>query len=147
MRLSKKLQMYLFMLPKDGQTTKRKHSWEVLAGQKCILHPLIHTFPLESSAQNVEKKKAEPKTPHFQNLNQDIVDSPQDEKCGLKYVIHSQDGPAWSGFNIREPGLRRLLHHYVMAGTFVLRTLTLYLQCEADGGIRLDGSLNSRFQF
>jgi hypothetical protein len=33
-----------------------------LAGSKervayCALHPLIHTFPLESSAQNVEKKK------------------------------------------------------------------------------------------
>ena len=33
------------------------------------------------------QKKAEPKTPHFLSLNQDIVASPQDEKCGLKYVM------------------------------------------------------------
>jgi hypothetical protein len=42
-------------------------------------------------AQDVEKKKAEPKTPHFFRLNQDIVASPQDEKCGLKYVIFTQE--------------------------------------------------------
>jgi hypothetical protein len=35
--------------------------------------------------QDVEQKKAEPKTPHFLSLIQDIVASPQDEKCGLKY--------------------------------------------------------------
>ena len=33
------------------------------------------------------RKKAEPKTPHFLSLNQDIVAWSQDEKCGLKYVI------------------------------------------------------------
>ena len=27
-------------------------------------------------------------TPHFQSLNQDTVPWSQDEKCGLKYVIH-----------------------------------------------------------
>ncbi len=30
-------------------------------GSNWTLHPLIHTIPLVSSAQNVEKKKAEPK--------------------------------------------------------------------------------------
>jgi hypothetical protein len=40
---------------------------------KLILHPLIHIFPTKTSAQNVEKKKAEPRTPHLLSLNQDIV--------------------------------------------------------------------------
>ena len=35
------------------------------------------------------QRKAEPKTPHFLSLNQDVVARPQDAKCGLKYVIHS----------------------------------------------------------
>jgi hypothetical protein len=35
-------------------------------------------------------KNTEPRTPHFLNLNQDIVASSQDEKCGLKYDIFSQ---------------------------------------------------------
>jgi hypothetical protein len=34
-----------------------------------ILHPLIHTPLFFSSAQDVEKKKAEPRTPHFLSLN------------------------------------------------------------------------------
>ena len=50
------------------------------------LHPLIHTIAPETSAQDVEKKKAEPKTRHFLSLNQDIVALSQKEKCGLKYV-------------------------------------------------------------
>ena len=55
---------------------------------KIILHPLIHT-PLEfAPSQDIEKKKAESGTPHFSSLNQDIVAWSQDEKCGLKYVIH-----------------------------------------------------------
>ena len=54
---------------------------------QCILHPLIHTFGSETSAQDVEKKKAELKTPHFLSLNQDIVAGSQEEKCGLKYDI------------------------------------------------------------
>jgi hypothetical protein len=33
------------------------------------------------------QKKAEAKTPHLLRLNQDIVASPQEEKCGLKYVM------------------------------------------------------------
>jgi len=47
------------------------------------LHPLIHTRPDFTAAQDVEKKKAELKTPHFFSLNQNIVASPQDEKCGV----------------------------------------------------------------
>jgi hypothetical protein len=42
-------------------------------GADCGLHPLIHTIAPETSAQDVEKKKAELKTPHFLSLNQDIV--------------------------------------------------------------------------
>jgi len=56
---------------------------------KCGLHPLIHTFPFWNSAQDVEKKKTEPRTPHFFSLNQDIVAWSQEVKCGLKYVIHT----------------------------------------------------------
>jgi hypothetical protein len=51
--------------------------------QKCKLHPLIHTRPDFTGAQDVEKKKAEPKTPHFLSLNQDIVAQSQEEKCGV----------------------------------------------------------------
>ena len=36
------------------------------------------------------QKKAEPKTPHFLSLNQDSVAALQEQKCGLKYVMHSQ---------------------------------------------------------
>ena len=39
----------------------------------CGLRPLIYTFTSWDSAQDIEKKKAEPKTPHFLSLNQDIV--------------------------------------------------------------------------
>ena len=53
----------------------------------CGLHPLIHTIAPETSVQDVEKKKAEPKTPHFLSLNQDIVFWSQKQKCGLKYEI------------------------------------------------------------
>ena len=37
----------------------------------------------------LRRKKAESKTPHFLSLNRDIVVGPQDEKCGLKYVIYT----------------------------------------------------------
>ena len=37
--------------------------------------------------QDFEKKKAEPKTPHFLCLSQDMVAGSQKRKCGLKYVI------------------------------------------------------------
>jgi hypothetical protein len=41
--------------------------------QEFALHPLIHSLLEFELAQDVEKKKAEPKTPHFLSLNQDIV--------------------------------------------------------------------------
>ena len=59
-------------------------------GAGCGLHPLIHTIAPETSAQDVEKKKAEPVTPHFLSLNQDIVAGSQEVKCGLKYGIFTQ---------------------------------------------------------
>jgi len=49
-------------------------------------HPLIHSSLRFAQAQDVEEKKAEPKTPHFLSLNQDIVAWPQRQKWGLKYV-------------------------------------------------------------
>ena len=58
-------------------------------GVKFKLHPLIHTIAPETSAQDVEKKESEPKTPHFLSSNQDIVANPQEQKCGLKYVIYT----------------------------------------------------------
>ena len=48
------------------------------------LHPLIHTIAPETSAQDVGNKKAEPKTPHFSSLKQDIVALSQEAKWGLK---------------------------------------------------------------
>jgi hypothetical protein len=41
-------------------------------------------------AQDVEKRKAEPKTLHFLSLKQDIVGWLQVEKWGLKYGIFTQ---------------------------------------------------------
>jgi hypothetical protein len=38
--------------------------------QNFTLHPLIHTFPTKSSAPDVEKKKAEPKTPQCSLKNE-----------------------------------------------------------------------------
>jgi hypothetical protein len=55
------------------------------------LHPLIYPGLGSTLAQDVEKKKAEPRIPHFLSLNQDIVAWSQEEKCGLKYVI----GEVW----------------------------------------------------
>ena len=43
----------------------------------CALHPLIHTLGFLNSSQDVEKKKAESKTPHFLSLKQDFVSEPQ----------------------------------------------------------------------
>ena len=56
-------------------------------GANCGLHPLIHTLLKFDLAQDVEKKEAEPRTPHFLRSNQDIVVRSQKQKCGLKYVI------------------------------------------------------------
>jgi hypothetical protein len=35
----------------------------------------------------LRSKKAEPRTPHFLSLNQDIVAWSQEKKCGLKYTV------------------------------------------------------------
>ena len=40
---------------------------------KWRLHPLIHILLKFNLPQDLEKKKAEPKTPHFLSLNQDTV--------------------------------------------------------------------------
>jgi len=42
-------------------------------GAEWRLHPLIHTLLEFNLAQDVEKQKAEPVTPHLLGLNQDIV--------------------------------------------------------------------------
>ena len=51
--------------------------WQIgrvkMKAAKCRLHPLIHTSLEFAQAQDLEKKKAEPRTPHFFSLNQDIV--------------------------------------------------------------------------
>jgi hypothetical protein len=52
--------------------------------EECRLHPLIHTIAPETSAQDVEKKEAEPKTPHFLSSNQDIVVRSQEAKVWIK---------------------------------------------------------------
>jgi hypothetical protein len=70
----------------------RLTGWLKREGANCGLHPLIYTFPSEISAQDVGKKKAEPKTPHFLSSNQNIVAWSQEAKCRLKYVIHIQSG-------------------------------------------------------
>ena len=41
-------------------------------------------------------KKAESRTPHFLSSNQDIVVCSQEQKCGLKYVIHTPGGSVWT---------------------------------------------------
>jgi len=51
--------------------------------------PLIYTLLVFKLAQDVEKKKAELKTPHFLSLNRDIVAWSQERKWGLKYDINS----------------------------------------------------------
>jgi hypothetical protein len=58
-------------------------------GADFVLHPLIHTIPSETSAQDVEKKKAEPRTPHFLSLNQGMVAGSQTAECRLKYVMQT----------------------------------------------------------
>ena len=44
-----------------------------VVGADCALHPLIHTLLEFNLAQDFEKRKAEPKTPHFLSSNQNIV--------------------------------------------------------------------------
>jgi len=57
-----------------GCVKKNRNAGMVCAGKKgkvkCRLHPLIHTLPLAY-------------------LTQDMVAGFQDQKCGLKYVIHT----------------------------------------------------------
>jgi len=48
---------------------------------------LLTTRLLQTQCQGT--KNAESMTPHFLNLNQDIVGWSLEVKCGLKYVIHS----------------------------------------------------------
>ena len=67
------------------------NSEEIGQGRNYRLHPLIHTFPFGNSAQDVEMKKAEPKTPHLPSLNQDIVVYSQEQECELKYDMSSQN--------------------------------------------------------
>jgi hypothetical protein len=62
-------------------------------GSNYRLHPLIHTIAPETSAQDVEKKKAEQKTPHFLSVNQDIVAWFQEKKCELRDVIQIPPQP------------------------------------------------------
>jgi hypothetical protein len=52
------------------------------------LWPSLDVGIYETSAQNVEKKKAEPKTPHLLTLNQDIVACSEEQNWGLKYEIY-----------------------------------------------------------
>jgi hypothetical protein len=54
-----------------------------------MIYVTISQSPPETSVLDAQKKKAEPKTPHFLSLNQDIVALSQEQKCGLKYVIYS----------------------------------------------------------
>jgi len=42
-------------------------------GENYRLHPLIHTLLEFDLAQDLEKKKAESRTPHFHGLDQDKV--------------------------------------------------------------------------
>jgi hypothetical protein len=46
----------IIMLPKDGQTTKKKYACKTLLVRKCRLHPLIHTLLEFNLAQDVEQK-------------------------------------------------------------------------------------------
>ena len=61
--------------------------WAGAKEGNCGLHPLIHTLLKFDLAQDVEKKEAEPRTPHFLRSIQDIVVRSQKQKCGLKYVM------------------------------------------------------------
>jgi len=53
-------------------------------GGNCALHPLIHTPQKFAKAKDVEKKKAETRTPDLHCSNQDIVARSQEQKWGLK---------------------------------------------------------------
>ena len=76
--------------------------------QKFVLHPLIHTRLFFKLVQDVEKKGAEPKTPHFLSLNQDFVAWSQEQKWELKYVIHSFDEQLQVTMDLH----RSLIHYF-----------------------------------
>ena len=75
--------------------TKNPHRPKSRPGSllKCVLHPLIQTSLGFARAPDVEKKKAEPRTPHFPGLSQDIIAWSQEGKWGLKYVIFDVGKP------------------------------------------------------
>ena len=59
-------------------------------GAKLCITSLNSHFPHQGPQHRMlRRKNAEPVTPHFLSLNQDIVAWPEEEKCGLKYVIYS----------------------------------------------------------
>ena len=43
----------------------------------------------------VMEQKSGAEAPHLLSSNQDIVALSQEEKCGLKYVIHTPGGSVW----------------------------------------------------
>jgi hypothetical protein len=94
-----------------------------MEGANCGLHPLIHTFPSKSSTQNLEKRKAEPRTPHILSLNQDIVAWPQEQECGLKYVMFTQSKKATELFG---PSVAAI-------GYTILAGSATFLQLKIDG--------------
>ena len=70
-------------------TILRLFGWAKREVAKWRLHPLIHTllgFNLVIDVVGTKKRSQELRI--FLVLNQDIVAWSQEEKCGLKYVIH-----------------------------------------------------------
>jgi hypothetical protein len=47
------------------------------------LYYILHASLGFDQAQDLDNKKAEPRTPHFLSLNQDIVTWSQEEKSGV----------------------------------------------------------------
>ena len=68
-------------------TVFRSIGWLKGEGADCALHPLIHTFPFLNSAQDIEKKKAEPKTPHFLGSNQDMHEQQSYKRFRYRIVV------------------------------------------------------------
>ena len=75
-------------------------------GSGLYITSLNSHFPhQETQHQMLRRKKAEPRTPHFLSLNQTIVTRSQEEKCGLKYVIHTfafAELPVWAWNSVVE---------------------------------------------
>ena len=85
--------------------------WRTVERANWRSHPLIHTFAPETLAQDVGKKKAEPKTSHFLSLNIDIVTRPQEAECGLKYEISSFQIKRTEPFSDSTPLIRNHPEH------------------------------------